>query len=244
MYDVKKAISSNIAKFRTLRGLTQKQLADKLNTTNTSVSNWEKGVSNIDIETLFKLCDILNVSLIEIYGKDAINSYSKIQQSNNINNFDNNLEQSHKLDFLEKLDYLMEEKNLNKNTLSKACGIPYTTIDGWYKKGYEGLKLVTLKKLADFFGTSLDYWVENDPITNQRVETKKDFKDSNNPEKKEIPFRIIAAATGNAVDAEERAKEVLTLKAEAARLIYAGEFDIRQLNELIGIIKVLEETRW
>lgn len=62
------------------------------------------------------------------------------------------------MDFLEKLDYLMKKNNLNKSTLSKACNIPYTTIDGWYKKGYEGLKLTTLRKLADYFGTSLDFW--------------------------------------------------------------------------------------
>lgn len=62
------------------------------------------------------------------------------------------------MDFLEKLNYLMERDHLNKSTLSKACNIPYTTIDGWYKKGYEGLKLTTLRKLADYFGTSLDYW--------------------------------------------------------------------------------------
>ena len=42
------------------------------------------------------------------------------------------------MDFLEKLNYLMHENNLNKSTLSKACEIPYTTIDGWYKKGYQG----------------------------------------------------------------------------------------------------------
>ncbi len=39
------------------------------------------------------------------------------------------------MDFLEKLDYLMKQNNLNKSRLSKACDIPYTTIDGWYKKG-------------------------------------------------------------------------------------------------------------
>lgn len=62
------------------------------------------------------------------------------------------------MDFLEKLNYLMEKNHLNKSTLSKSCNIPYTTIDGWYKKGYEGLKLTTLRKLAEYFGTSLDYW--------------------------------------------------------------------------------------
>ena len=63
------------------------------------------------------------------------------------------------MDFLDKLNFLMEKNHLNKSTLSKACNIPYTTIDGWYKKGYEGLKLTTLRKLAEYFGTSLDYWV-------------------------------------------------------------------------------------
>ena len=62
------------------------------------------------------------------------------------------------MNFLEKLDYLMEEKGLNPHTLAKASGIPYTTIKGWYEKGYEGLKLPTLRKLSNFFCTTLDYW--------------------------------------------------------------------------------------
>mgnify|MGYP000003294091 FL=1 len=67
------------------------------------------------------------------------------------------------LGFLEKLNYLMEQNHLNKSTLSKACDIPYTTIDGWYKKGYEGLKLTTLRKLSAYFGVPLDFWA-NDHI--------------------------------------------------------------------------------
>ena len=47
------------------------------------------------------------------------------------------------MDFLDKLNFLMDKQNMNKNMLSKACDIPYTTIDGWYKRGYEGLKLPT-----------------------------------------------------------------------------------------------------
>lgn len=62
------------------------------------------------------------------------------------------------MDFLEKLDFLMERFNLTKTTLSQKSGIPYTTIDAWYKKGYEGLKLTTLRKLARYFNTTLDYW--------------------------------------------------------------------------------------
>ena len=81
------------------------------------------------------------------------------------------------MDFLEKLDYLMSKESLNKNSLSKACGIPYTTIDGWYKKGYEGLKLTTLRKLADFFDTPLDYWVKDNPFLESKNHLSSDETD-------------------------------------------------------------------
>lgn len=63
------------------------------------------------------------------------------------------------MDFLEKVNLLMQEKKLNRHALSEACGIPYTTIDGWFKKGYEGAKVSTLIKLADYFSVELDYLV-------------------------------------------------------------------------------------
>ena len=58
------------------------------------------------------------------------------------------------MNFLDKLNNFMNLKGLNKSTLSKACDIPYTTIDGWYK----GIKLTTLRKLAGYFNTFLDFW--------------------------------------------------------------------------------------
>lgn len=61
------------------------------------------------------------------------------------------------MDFLSKLDYLMKTHNLNKRSLSINSGIPYTTIDGFYKKGFENTKLSTIKKLCDYFDVSIDY---------------------------------------------------------------------------------------
>lgn len=79
------------------------------------------------------------------------------------------------MNFLEKLDYLMSRYSLNKSTLSQNSDIPYTTIDGWYKKGYEGLKLTTLRKLAEYFNTTLDYWVV-DEITDPNYGKTSGFK--------------------------------------------------------------------
>lgn len=67
--------------------------------------------------------------------------------------------------FLEKLDYLMARDGLNKHTLSQKCGVPYTTIDAFYKKGYLNAKLSTIQKLCDFFRVSLDYFMR-DTYTN------------------------------------------------------------------------------
>lgn len=66
------------------------------------------------------------------------------------------------MDFLEKLNHLMEERKINKNVLSKESGIPYTTIDGFYKKGYQNAKLTTIKKLCDYFDVTLDYLMRED----------------------------------------------------------------------------------
>ncbi|MDR2655536.1 MAG: helix-turn-helix transcriptional regulator [Oscillospiraceae bacterium] len=63
------------------------------------------------------------------------------------------------MSFLEKLDYLMKTHGLNRHSLSNACGVPYTTIDGFYKKGYANAKVPTLKKIASFFGVTLDYLI-------------------------------------------------------------------------------------
>lgn len=63
---------------------------------------------------------------------------------------------------LDKLTQLMTAQGLNKHTLAQRSGIPYTTIDGLYKKGYENVKLSTLKKLCSCLNVSLDYLAKDD----------------------------------------------------------------------------------
>lgn len=69
----------------------------------------------------------------------------------------------------DKLDLLMKEKSINKAELARESGVPYTTIDGFYKKGSENAKLSTLKKLCKYLGCTLDYLaddnIKNEPHT-------------------------------------------------------------------------------
>lgn len=67
------------------------------------------------------------------------------------------------MNFIEKLDYQMKRFGLNKSKLSQLSGVPYTTIDGFYKKGYGNAKISTIKKIAAALDVSLDYLIDDDP---------------------------------------------------------------------------------
>ena len=69
------------------------------------------------------------------------------------------------MNILDKIEYLMKrDKIKNRKQLSELSGIPYTTLAGFYTKGYDKMKLSTLKSLADFFGVTIDY-LGRDEIT-------------------------------------------------------------------------------
>lgn len=79
MTSIREEISKNLLYYRKKAGLTQKEFADKLGVKNTAVSNWEKGNNSIDIETLFKACKVLDVSLSDMYGQFSGQTLSSIQ---------------------------------------------------------------------------------------------------------------------------------------------------------------------
>ena len=64
-------VSSSIKKLREEKGMTQDELAEKLNVTRQAVSNWETGKTQPDIETLTRLAEIFDVSVERIiYGSE------------------------------------------------------------------------------------------------------------------------------------------------------------------------------
>ncbi len=66
--DVKSNITKNIIKYREKAGLSQKELAKILNISPSRISNWEQGSNCPNIEILFEVCKVLNVSINDIYG--------------------------------------------------------------------------------------------------------------------------------------------------------------------------------
>ena len=76
--------------------------------------------------------------------------------------------------FLERLDSLMAEKSLTRASLARLSDVPYTTIDGFYKKGYENAKISTIRKIAHALGVSLDYLIEEEPIETKKAPSMSD----------------------------------------------------------------------
>lgn len=65
-------IGKYIALKRKKQGLTQKQLADKLNMSDKSVSKWERGICLPDVSVYLELCKILGISINEFLAGEDI----------------------------------------------------------------------------------------------------------------------------------------------------------------------------
>jgi len=61
---------NNIKIYRKMRKMTQKELAEALDVTHSSVSAWEIGKNSIDLERLNEICQVLNITLSELLSED------------------------------------------------------------------------------------------------------------------------------------------------------------------------------
>ena len=78
------AIGKFISTCRKDKGLTQLQLAEKLNITNRAVSKWETGKSCPDASIMLELCDILEITVNELLSGERIHmeNYRKKAEEN------------------------------------------------------------------------------------------------------------------------------------------------------------------
>ncbi len=74
-------LSENIRNYRKAKGLSQEELASKLNVVRQTVSKWEKGLSVPDSELLIVLAEALDVSVAELLGETAAQEEAPALQS-------------------------------------------------------------------------------------------------------------------------------------------------------------------
>ena len=61
-----------LRELRTQRGFSQQDLADRTDQTKQAISQYERGVRRPDMDMLLALCDIFNVSLDYLTGKEDV----------------------------------------------------------------------------------------------------------------------------------------------------------------------------
>lgn len=71
MTDVKPIIAKNLVHFRKQSGLTQAELAEKLNYSDKAVSRWEHGDTLPDINVLKQLCEFYGIDMNTLISADA-----------------------------------------------------------------------------------------------------------------------------------------------------------------------------
>lgn len=64
---IKKIVSENLSFYRKKNHFTQKQFAAQLGVKHNAISSWENGVNSIDIDMLYQICQIFQISVDDMY---------------------------------------------------------------------------------------------------------------------------------------------------------------------------------
>ena len=80
-----KSIGETIASLRKKKGMTQNELAEKMNVTDKAVSKWERDLSCPDVNTISRLAEVLDTSVDELLqAKNKEYSNSKLKDLINV----------------------------------------------------------------------------------------------------------------------------------------------------------------
>lgn len=97
---MKYEIGNRIRKYRKDSGLTQEQLAEKINVTKSRVSNWEQGINRPDADIIGLICRALNVSPSDLLDVHLTDDELTVHEKQVINAYRNKAELQHAVDVL------------------------------------------------------------------------------------------------------------------------------------------------
>lgn len=92
MGELREIIRSNLERYISASEYTQKEIAEKLGVSKSSITNWIKGKNSPDVELVVPICKLLNITIREFYGEpDTIQGppYLSSEQSQNIPPYSN-----------------------------------------------------------------------------------------------------------------------------------------------------------
>lgn len=66
--EIRDNVKKNLGYYLSLKKISQKQLAEKLRVSQSAVTNWIKGKNSPDIEAVAQICNILEISVTDLFG--------------------------------------------------------------------------------------------------------------------------------------------------------------------------------
>ena len=95
-------IGKFIAKCRKEKNMTQQELADKLGVTDRAVSHWENGRRLPDYSLVKELCEILSISINELFSGEKISNddYKKKAEDNIVKLINENYNKKKKMNWI------------------------------------------------------------------------------------------------------------------------------------------------
>jgi len=79
-YPKKEDVASNLRSFRELRKMSQKELATRLGVSPNCIYNWENCVSCPSLENQFEMCEILDISITDLFGMEPSESLTPAER--------------------------------------------------------------------------------------------------------------------------------------------------------------------
>ena len=70
-------LNNNIKNFRKFKGMTQEELATKVEKSKNVISNWERGDNSPDIDSVEKICNALGVTPNQLFGWEPYPEYER-----------------------------------------------------------------------------------------------------------------------------------------------------------------------
>lgn len=128
-------------------GLTQNELAERLGVSQQTISKYENGSREPDLENLIRMSKIFHVTTDYLLGlNDSASAYLLHEQESNYFRDEISL----------RIKNLMEERNLNSESLASICNLTAEEMRLFLDYGYLP-HIDVLMKLADYFHVSIDY---------------------------------------------------------------------------------------
>ncbi|MGI6260923.1 MAG: helix-turn-helix domain-containing protein [Acutalibacteraceae bacterium] len=74
MGEIRENVKRNLGYYLSLNGMSQKDLASMLEVSQAAVTNWIKGKNSPDIEMVAKICEMLHISVMDLFGAETSQS--------------------------------------------------------------------------------------------------------------------------------------------------------------------------